>query len=202
MSLNTKTTLVTSDNFQKINGRRLISTITSTETKEGTGWLSKKATYYTIVSATIGSVDKIERGNVQRRYKEFWSFYTAMSTKYGDIIPSFLVNRNKFTEDHFTDAFINARKLLLSDWLNKTLNINDTIQNDDLVCEFLGLRASTAYDESLPGFSACASYGDTTTGISKLFSTTNEEKIKMTEEDRQYLPDEVMTVYRITDDDL
>jgi hypothetical protein len=170
--------------------------------RHDSGWMTKK-TLYRIQSVTLGT-DTPARGSVERRYKEFDALYNALVAKYGhDVIPEFLVGRNKLLEDHFTYEFCQARQLLLIDWLNRTININFDIQNDDLITEFLKLTRSTAGDEKLANGGQGTRMGTGESQITQIFSVTNKDRVELTEADRQYLPTEgIMGVYRVTDDDL
>jgi hypothetical protein len=165
------------------------------------GWM-KQVTYYVIQTVSLGA-EIPERGKVSRRYKEFETLCTQLKAKYGDIIPEFLTPRNRLLEDHFTQEFLDARRLLLADWMNKVINLNDQTKNDDLISEFLDLKRSTAYDDAI-GSSKTATFGGDGSGITQIFSVTQSDKVKLTEKDYDYIPvtGEVMTVHRITDDDL
>lgn len=170
-------------------------------------WLGSwsKRTFYTITSVSLGTPTPL-RGNAERRYKEFKVLYAALVQKFPNaVIPSFLPSTNKLTEDHFSQEFLEARRLLLIDWLNKTINISEEILNDDLVFNFLNLKRSTAGDFALSGNAGGASLqiASASAGLTTMFSVTSSERVALTESDRSYLPtDSVMSVHKIGNDDL
>lgn len=183
--------------------RTIVISLTDHEIRTTPGWVrSGRSVYYTTISASTG-VGTPSRGTTYRRYNDFWSLHQALTKKYGsDVIPGFIVPRSKILDDHYSAEFIDDRKYLLGVWINATVNVNAEVREDDLVIEFLELKTSTVLDESLPGFSSTAKYDTTGEGIPKIFSTTADEKVRLSEKDKEYLPQQVMSVYRITDDDL
>lgn len=183
--------------------RTIVISLTDHEIRTSPGWVrNSRSVYYTTVSATTGAGTPA-RGTTYRRYNDFWNLHQALTKKYGSgVIPGFIVARSKLLDDHYSEEFIDDRKLLLGAWINNTVNVNAEVQEDDLVTEFLELKASTVVDESLPGFSSTAKYDASGEGITKIFSTTADEKVRLSDKDKEYLPQQVMSVYRITDDDL
>lgn len=184
---------------------RIVCSCTEYHHRDGE-WLGswKRKTVYTIKSVSLGTPVPL-RGHAERRYREFKTFYQALSAKYGDIIPDFLSSTNKWTKDHFSQEFLEARRLLLIDWLNNTININEDILNDDLVFDFLSIKRSTAGDFALAGNGGGASLqiASSSAGMTTMFSMTSSERVALTDADRAYLPTEsVMSVHRIGNDDL
>lgn len=69
---------------------------------------------------------------------------SALRKEFGDKIPEFLMSRNKLLEDHYTDQFINDRRLLLEDWLLRTCAVEGANTHPRLL-QFLELKASNVF---------------------------------------------------------
>jgi hypothetical protein len=100
----------------------------------------KKVTFYTIESYKLGGNQ--ERGEVEHRYSEFAELNKILTARFGRQVPEFLVARNKLFTDHFTDSFIEDRRLLLEDWLRRCAS-SPAIRDSTEIINFLLLKTES-----------------------------------------------------------
>ena len=104
-----------------------------------------KVTFYTVESYRLGGNQ--ERGTVEHRFNDFSELNKRLTARFGKQVPGFLVSRNKLFQDHFSDSFIEDRRLLLEDWLRRCAAAPALRDSAELIA-FLDLRTDAKLYES------------------------------------------------------